>query len=210
MLKLSTACDNDCADSLDVGAIDDHLDRLTGAVDAKDRYTRRHSLRVAVLARTLAIACGLTERQADRIYLAGRLHDVGKIAVPESILHKAGRLTDEEFATMKFHAEIGAEILREIPQFADLVSAVMHHHERFDGRGYPAQLCGHAIPLPARILCLADSLDAMTSHRPYQQSIPLSDALEEIASCAGTHFDPEISEHLLRIPQTQLQTLLAA
>jgi HD-GYP domain-containing protein (c-di-GMP phosphodiesterase class II) len=191
-------------------ALPDQLDWVTSAVDAKDRYTRAHSRRVALLARKLAVACGMTAAGADRVYLAGLFHDIGKIGVPESILHKPGRLSDDEFELMKLHAELGAMMLDDVPDFGDLAAAVLHHHERFDGRGYPRQLSGQDIPLAARILCLADSLDAMTSHRPYKKPVSLGDALQEISRCAGDHFDPEISAHLDRIPRGELERLLAA
>src|SRR4051794_26423556 len=112
------------------------LDWLTSAIDAKDQYTRGHSLRVGLIARTLAVACGMSTADADRVYLAGLLHDIGKLAVPESILQKPARLSDGEFELMKLHAELGAAMLDDIPQLVDLAAAVLHHHERFDGQGY--------------------------------------------------------------------------
>jgi HD-GYP domain-containing protein (c-di-GMP phosphodiesterase class II) len=132
------------------------LHSLTSAVDAKDAYTCGHSERVAVLAKELSLRAGLSDAQAERVYMAGLLHDVGKIGVPESILQKPGRLTDEEFGQMKRHPDIGAHILADVKQVQDIIPGVLHHHERFDGRGYPARLAGRDIPLMGRIICLAD------------------------------------------------------
>src|SRR5262245_54229060 len=165
------------------------LHSLTSAVDAKDAYTCGHSERVALLSRELAQAAKLTEAQIERIYMAGLLHDVGKIGVPESVLQKTGRLTPEEFELMKKHPQIGERILRDIKQIEDIIPGVLHHHERFDGKGYPSGLAGESIPLMGRIICLADCLDAMTSNRTYRKGMPLEVALTEIRRCAGTQFD---------------------
>jgi HD-GYP domain-containing protein (c-di-GMP phosphodiesterase class II) len=147
---------------------------LTSAVDAKDPYTAGHSERVAELAQLLARACGMDEETTQRIYLAGLLHDVGKIGVPEAVLKKPGRLSEEEFEQMKAHPRIGEKIIADIPQLADVLPGVLHHHERFDGKGYPANLQGEEIPLMARILCLADALDAMTSDRTYRPRMAMN------------------------------------
>jgi HD-GYP domain-containing protein (c-di-GMP phosphodiesterase class II) len=184
------------------------LHSLTSAVDAKDAYTCGHSERVALLSRTLAISAGLTEHQVERIYMAGLLHDVGKIGVPEAVLQKAGKLTDEEFAEIKKHPAIGARILEDVKQVADLLPGVLHHHERYDGKGYPVGLSGENIPLMGRIICLADCFDAMTSSRTYRKAMPLEAALTEIRRCAGTQFDPQLAEVFLGIPLEQLQSLL--
>ena len=175
------------------------LHSLTSAVDAKDAYTCGHSERVALLSRYLAQQAGLTEQQVDRIYMAGLLHDVGKIGVPEAVLRKTGKLTDEEFAEIKKHPEIGAKILRDIKQIEDIIPGVLHHHERYDGRGYPSKLAGENIPLMGRIICLADCFDAMTSSRTYRKAMPVEDALAEIRKCSGTQFDPKLAEAFLRI-----------
>jgi HD-GYP domain-containing protein (c-di-GMP phosphodiesterase class II) len=184
------------------------LHSLTSAVDAKDAYTCGHSERVALLSRLLATQCGLDDAQVERIYMAGLLHDVGKIGVPERVLQKAGKLTDEEFALMKKHPEIGARILRDIRQVADILPGVLHHHERYDGRGYPAGLAGKNIPLMGRLICVADCFDAMTSNRTYRQALPLEVALTEMRRCAGTQFDPELIDAFLRIGEEPLRELL--
>jgi len=167
---------------------------LTSAVDAKDAYTCGHSERVALLTRELARQMRLPEATVDRFYMAGLLHDVGKIGVPERVLQKEGKLTDEEFALIKKHPEIGARILGDIKQIEDIIPGVLHHHERWDGRGYPYGLSGKGIPLMGRVLCLADSFDAMTSNRTYRKALPLEVAIAEIQRSAGTQFDPELAE----------------
>src|SRR5690606_19492982 len=137
------------------------LEALTAAIDAKDRYTCGHSERVAHLACELGLASGLSPAAAERIRIAGLLHDVRKIGVPESVLTKPGRLTDEEFGQVRLHPTIGHRILKDIPQLQDVLPGVLHHHERWDGGGYPANLAGEQIPLIARILAVADAFDAM-------------------------------------------------
>jgi HD-GYP domain-containing protein (c-di-GMP phosphodiesterase class II) len=184
------------------------LHSLTSAVDAKDRYTCGHSERVAMLARELSNEAGLAASVVERVYIAGLLHDVGKIGVPESVLCKTGRLTSNEFAIMKRHPQIGARILRNIKQVEDILPGVLYHHERYDGKGYPAGLAGQSIPLMGRILCLADSFDAMTSNRTYRRAMPLEVALAEIRRCAGTQFDPALAEAFLRIGADRLRELL--
>ncbi|HEX3355744.1 MAG TPA: HD domain-containing phosphohydrolase [Tepidisphaeraceae bacterium] len=184
------------------------LHSLTSAVDAKDTYTCGHSERVALLSRSLALEAGLTEQQVERIYMAGLLHDVGKIGVPEAVLQKTGKLTPEEFEQIKKHPEIGARILKDIKQVEDIIPGVMHHHERYDGKGYPAGLSGENIPLMGRIICLADCFDAMTSSRTYRKALPLEVALTEIRRCSGTQFDPVLSDAFLRLSIDQLRELI--
>jgi len=184
------------------------LHSLTSAIDAKDAYTCGHSERVAALARQLTIEAGLPEAQAERIYMAGLLHDVGKIGVPESVLQKTGRLTPEEFEQMKRHPGIGARILKDIKQISDLIPGVMHHHERYDGAGYPSGLSGDNIPLMGRIICLGDCFDAMTSNRTYRKALPLEVALTEIRRCSGTQFDPVLTEAFLKISLDKFRELI--
>ena len=138
--------------------------------------------------------------------MAGLLHDVGKIGVPESVLQKTGRLTPEEFEQMKKHPQIGARILADVKQVKPLVPGVLYHHERYDGKGYPAGLAGSDIPLMGRIICLADCFDAMTSNRTYRKALPLEVALTEIRRCAGTQFDPALAEAFLRTGATSSAT----
>jgi putative nucleotidyltransferase with HDIG domain len=185
------------------------LHALTSAVDAKDAYTCGHSERVALLSRRLAREIGLPDNQVERIYMAGLLHDVGKIGVPEAVLQKTGKLTPEEFDQMKRHPGVGARILSDIKQVEDIIPGVLHHHERYDGKGYPMGLSGQNIPLMGRIICLADCFDAMTSNRTYRRALPLEVALSEIRRCSGTQFDPGLAEAFLRISIEQFRELLA-
>jgi putative nucleotidyltransferase with HDIG domain len=184
------------------------LHSLTSAVDAKDAYTCGHSERVALLSRHLAKEMKLADHDVERIYMAGLLHDVGKIGVPEAVLQKPGKLTPEEFDQMKKHPEIGARILADIKQVKDIIPGVLHHHERYDGKGYPANLAGENIPLMGRILCLADCFDAMTSNRTYRKALPLEVALTEIRRCSGTQFDPQLAEGFLRTGCESFRELL--
>lgn len=175
------------------------LRALTSAIDAKDRYTRGHSERVAYMATRLGEAIGLDADTAQRLHIAGLVHDVGKIGVPEVVLCKPGRLTDEEFALIKLHPEIGHRILRDIPQLADVLPGVLYHHERWDGRGYPHGLAGEAIPLFARLIAIADSFDAMSSTRTYRSAMPREKVLAEIERCGGTQFDPQLSRFFVEL-----------
>ena len=184
------------------------LHSLTSAVDAKDAYTCGHSERVALLSRHLAAKADVADAEVERIYMAGLLHDVGKIGIPESVLQKTGRLTPEEFDVMKRHCQIGARILGDVKQLEDVVPGVLHHHERYDGRGYPMGFAGHDIPLMGRIICLADCFDAMTSNRTYRKALPLEVALTEIHRCSATQFDPALAEVFLSISVDQLRLLL--
>ena len=185
------------------------LHSLTSAVDAKDAYTCGHSERVALLSRHLAAAAGIPANEVERIYMAGLLHDVGKIGVPEAVLQKPGKLTVEEFDQMKKHPEIGARILADIKQVKDILPGVLHHHERYDGKGYPAGLAGENIPLMGRILCLADCFDAMTSNRTYRKALPLEVALTEIRRCSGTQFDPKLTDVFLQTDAEAFRALLS-
>lgn len=184
------------------------LHSLTSAVDAKDPYTCGHSERVATLSRAIASSLGLEDRQVERIYMAGLLHDVGKIGVPESVLQKPGRLTAEEFEQMKRHPAIGAKILQDVEQIQDIIPGVLHHHERYDGKGYPHGLAGKDIPLMGRIICMADCFDAMTSTRIYRKAMPLEVTLADLRRCSGTQFDPEVAEAFFEIEAGALQNII--
>lgn len=134
----------------------------------------------------------LASKEIEKIYLAARLHDIGKIGINTTILNKPQKLSAEEFAHIKDHPIIGAEIIKKVNTMADLVPLILHHHERYDGKGYPAGLKDDQIPLGSRIIALADSLDAMTSHRPYKNPYPFSKALNEIVANSGSQFDPQV------------------
>jgi len=169
---------------------------LAKAVDARDKYTRLHSKRVSALATRLAKHMKLDDETVNKIEIAGILHDVGKIGIPDNILQKPGRLSDDEMAIVKNHPAFSAQIIKST-SLKDIVSAVKAHHERWDGKGYPYGLRGEQIPLEARILALADTFDAMTSDRPYRKGLPIDEALNEIARCAGSQFDPRLAKQFL-------------
>jgi len=165
---------------------------MARAVEAKDPYTHGHAARVTTYAVALAQAAGLPRHLCDVIAHAGPLHDVGKIGVPDGVLGKPGRLTDDEFALIKRHPEIGDEICRPLRSLRRLRGGVRHHHERYDGRGYPDGLAGADIPLEARVLAIADAYDAMTSSRPYRPGMPEAQALAIIAANDGPQWDPAL------------------
>lgn len=162
---------------------------MSRAVDARDPYTRGHSERVAAYARIIASELGLAVAECERIHVAGLLHDIGKIGVPDAILKKQGKLTDAEFKVIQQHPEQGYQILHELEELAYTLPGVLHHHERMDGAGYPHGLRGNEIPLMARILAVADSYDAMTSSRTYRAAMPSSDAEEILQRHAGSQWD---------------------
>ncbi len=184
---------------------------LGRAIDAKDTHTQAHSEEVAEVARVLAAGLGLPQAQANVVHVAGHLHDIGKIGVPDAVLLKPGRLTPEEWACMQAHPAMGGEILAPLSCLAEMgvVAMVRAHHERFDGRGYPAGLAGRDIPLGARVIAVADSLSAMLQTRPYRPAMDFDRACREIVACAGTQFDPDVvaaftaeKEALRRLTQT--------
>ncbi len=179
---------------------------LVQAVEAKDHYTRGHSERVARASVIIARAVGLSSQRTSTLHFAGMLHDVGKLGVPTRVLQKTGALTDEEFATIARHPVRGLEMVREIEFLGEAFEGILHHHERLDGRGYPMGLVGSSIPEFARIIAVADAFDSMTSTRSYRQARTVDEAVEELAACAGTQFDPQfvaaLTEGLQRTPWT--------
>jgi len=172
------------------------LKALTSSIDAKDQYTRGHSERVAFISRWIAERIDdqgpLKEDQIHKIYLAGLLHDIGKMGVDEVVLRKKGKLTEQELNHIRMHPSIGAGILGEIKQMRDIVPGVLYHHERIDGKGYPSGLVGKQIPLVGKIVGLADSFDAMISKRTYRRAMTVEEALAEIEKGLGTQFDEEV------------------
>jgi putative nucleotidyltransferase with HDIG domain len=179
----------------------DTVRAIAATIDAKDGYTHRHSERVAVLARQIASELGLPVADREEAALSALLHDVGKIAVPDSILNKPGRLTPEEFAEMRTHPVHGAHILSNIksPMVAAVVPGVRFHHEKWDGSGYPDGLKGSAIPLLGRLIGVADFIDALSSTRAYRSPKPLDEVVQLIADGSGVHFDPEIAAAVVRL-----------
>ena len=172
---------------------------LANAIDAKDQYTRGHSSRVAEYSVEIAKRAGKTEEECKEIYFAALLHDVGKIGVRNSIINKAGRLTNEEFEEIRKHPEIGRRILSSISQSPYLSIGANYHHERYDGRGYPEGLKGDDIPEIARIIAVADSYDAMTSKRSYRDPVPQEKVREELLKGMGTQFDPQFAKIMLQL-----------
>lgn len=166
------------------------IESLRLAVDAKDTYTRNHSDRVSYYSVMIGKQLGLSDADLEILKQGALFHDVGKIGIPDAILQKPGKLTDEEYDDIKNHPSIGAKILAPAKIFSDLIPMVLNHHERFDGKGYPIGLAGEDIPLMARIVCVADSFDAMTSDRSYRPRFTVIAALEEIERCKGAQFDP--------------------
>jgi putative nucleotidyltransferase with HDIG domain len=170
------------------------LDGLVNAVDAKDRYTRLHSEHVTQLALALAAALGLSAEQRRVLSLAGPLHDVGKIALPDRILRKPGALTAEEYAAITRHVTYGVAIIRGVLDDAAVIDAVAYHHERWDGRGYPHGLAGPQTPLLGRIMQVADAASAMSLDRPYRKGLPWEQIVAALRAGAGTQFDPALVE----------------
>jgi HD-GYP domain-containing protein (c-di-GMP phosphodiesterase class II) len=185
------------------------IEALAAAIDAKDSYTCGHSRRVAMLSMSIAQAAGMPPDQAERVRIAGLVHDVGKIGVPEAVLCKPGRLTDDEFAQIKKHPEIGHRILKDLPSLEDVLPGVLHHHERIDGRGYPHGLAGDAIPLLARIIGVADTFDAMSSNRAYRPAMPREKVLAELQRSAGSQLDAEMVRAFLTLDLTEYDRMVA-
>jgi HD-GYP domain-containing protein (c-di-GMP phosphodiesterase class II) len=180
---------------------------LSNAVEARDAYTGKHAERVTAYGIALARAVGLdTDRMPD-LEFGFLLHDVGKVGVPDAILFKPGSLDETEFALIAQHPVIGSEILRDVEFLGDGKLVVRHHHERWDGTGYPDRLAGESIPLPARVFAVADALDALTTDRPYRRGTRFSRARDEIRSHAGSQFDPGVVAALETIPDARFAEL---
>ena len=175
------------------------IETLRYTVEAKDTYTRGHSDRVSAYSVLLGEKLGLSEKELNDLKIGGLFHDIGKIGVPDSILLKDSKLTDDEYSEIKNHPAIGAHILSNATIFSNIIPIVKHHHERFDGFGYPGKLKGEEIPYLARITAVADAFDAMTSKRTYRNSLPLDIVKAEIEKCKGTQFDPECADAFLDI-----------
>ena len=186
----------------------DTIGILRQTVEAKDPYTRGHSDRVSEFAVLIGTKMGLDEKTIHLLKIGGLFHDIGKIGIPDSILLKESKLSDDEYSQIKNHPTIGAHILGNATVFEDIIPIVKYHHERYDGRGYPSQLAGANIPLVARITAVADAFDAMTSKRTYRDSLPIEKVKEEIEKCSGTQFDPEIAKLFLGILNNEYKSIL--
>ncbi len=185
---------------------------LGNAVDAKDSHTRQHSEEVAQVAHTLALGMGLSTGHADVIHVAGHLHDIGKIGIPDAILFKQKKLSTKEFEIIKKHSAIGASIVSPVSELTTtgITAIILHHHERYDGTGYPAGLKGEDIPIGARVVAVADSLSAMLQDRPYNRAMSFAEASQEIARMSGSQFDPAVVRSFIKngpLIKTLLQVL---
>ena len=175
------------------------IETFTGFIDAKDPYTNGHSKRVAEYTRQIAKEMGFHGEELDRIYYTALLHDCGKIGVPDNILGKPGKLTDEEFEIIKSHTVRGGEILHSFKSLKDADEGALYHHERYDGKGYPEGRAGEGIPLIARMICVADSFDAMNTNRVYRKRLTKERIIEEIETNKGKQFDPKIADIMLKL-----------
>ena len=184
------------------------IETLRFTVEAKDTYTRVHSDRVAEYSELIGKALGLPETDLKTLKIGGLFHDIGKIGIPDSILLKTTKLDNDEYSEIKNHPAIGAHIISNATIFKDIIPIVKHHHERYDGKGYPSKLQGEDIPYLARITAVADAFDAMTSKRSYRDSLPLEKVRAEIEKCSGTQFDPEIAKVFLDIIDNHYDEIL--
>ncbi len=172
---------------------------LAQALEAKDEYTQGHSARVAEESVNIARYLSLSDTEIQRMWLAGYLHDIGKIGIKEAVLNKPGKLDEEEWNLIQQHPVVAGRILGPIPELSDIIDIIVHHHERYDGSGYPDGLEGNSIPLGARILAVADTYDALTSRRPYRDSLTIEEARRILEEAAGTYLDPVIARAFLNL-----------
>jgi len=203
---------------LRVSELEDRIDTLYTSLicafnqllDLKDLNTGVHSTRLAEWAVRVAQELGIEEKSLHDIEVAALLHDIGKVGVPDAILRKPGRLTEEEYALIKKHPEYGWAVLRHLPGLEHTSHFVLHHHESFDGKGYPAGLKEAEIPIGARIVCVIDAFDAMVSSRPYRQGLPPEEAIRRLILSSGTQFDPVVVQCFLHIAQAEMPAVFAA
>ncbi len=174
------------------------VNALILTIDAKDHYTYNHSNRVAKLSSSIAEALGIPIKTIKEIENAASIHDIGKIGIEENILRKNGKLTLAEYTEIKEHPAIGARIVQSVPFLEDAIPVILHHHERYDGKGYPGGLKDEHIPLSARIVIIADAIDAMMSARPYRDALTMNNVMSELRNNAATQFDPEIIDIILK------------
>ena len=185
----------------------DTITAFVNAIESKDRYLKGHSARVALYSVEIAQTLGMTPELVEVVRRGAMLHDLGKLSIMDTILRKPERLTPEEFTIIKSHPMVGAKILEPLRFLARETCAVRHHHERFDGAGYPDGLRGEDIPYVARVVTVADVFDAITSNRPYRTALALDEAREEISKGIGSHFDPAVAEAFLRVPLERLEEI---
>lgn len=165
---------------------------LSRVIDAKDVYTANHSEEVAEISYAIALSYGLNEKEAEKIHIAGHLHDIGKIAIPDKILNKKGKLTKHEWKIIKTHPLVGFAILKPVTLLTDIKDMVLYHHERYDGKGYPSGIKAEEIPLGSRIITVADAISAMLHDRPYRKAFDFEETFEELKNNSGIQFDPKV------------------
>lgn len=183
----------------------DVIDCLATAIEVKDEYTHGHSGRVADMSCDIASAMGLKDRYLDYVHMAAHLHDIGKIGISETVLNKKGKLRSNELAQVQMHSEYGYRILSKSPALRPIAKIVLHHHERWDGKGYPCGLKEKEIPLGSRMIAVADSIDAMTSQRPYREALSWDFCMEEIGRNSGIMYDPYVVEIVQNLYHSWLQ-----
>lgn len=223
-MKIELNINKTCSDCNQVFSDQDNMlhqlaESLGSAIDAKDQFTSLHSEEVAEISFMISKSLSFSKKDADIVHVAGHLHDIGKIGVPDNILQKRGPLSDEEWTLMKKHPEVGASILKPVDCLYEsgVIEMVLYHHERYEGGGYPEGLKGNRIPLGARIISLADTLSAILQDRPYRPKQSFDKAVKEIERCSGTQFDPivvkafieikeDIRSYLNRINRTRIKT----
>ena len=189
--------------------VNDELFRtLAKMFDARDPYVGSHAAQVSRYAVAIASELGITGKQLDAVRQAGYLHDIGKMAIPESILHKPSKLIDAEYTLVKLHAPLGAAFVETSQGLRHLAPLIRYHHERWDGQGYPKGLAGEAIPLGARILNVADAVEAMAADRPYHRGMSIQEIIAEVRRCSGTQFDPAVTEVFVRLAEREGKVLV--
>jgi len=179
-------------------------------LDLKDLNTGVHSTRLAEWGMRVGQDLGLEESELKNLEIAALLHDIGKVGIPDAILRKPGKLDPDEYALMKKHPEYGWAVLRMLPGFERVALDILHHHESFDGKGYPAGLKGNEIPVVSRIVCVIDAFDAMVSSRPYRQGLPLKEAVRRLNEASGTQFDPVVVQSFLSFAEAEMLTVFEA
>ncbi len=177
--------------------IDETLDAFANVIDAKDAYTNGHSVRVALYSQELARRMGLSGEKQENIRIIALLHDIGKIGIPDAILNKPGRLSDEEMEKIRAHTTVGKRILSNFTSVENIANGAYYHHERYDGTGYPSGMSGKDIPLCARIICVADAYDAMSSTRCYRSKLSGEEIITELRRCSGSQFDPDVVNQMI-------------
>ena len=179
-------------------------------LDLKDLNTGVHSTRLAEWALHVGTELGFDQSALSDLEVAALLHDIGKIGIPDTILNKPAKLTDDEYALMKKHPEYGWAVLRHVPGMERASLMILHHHESFEGRGYPAGLKGEEIPIGSRIVSVIDSFDAMVSNRPYRNGLPVDEAIRRLIDCRGTQFDPQVVDAFLPLARAEMSAVFAA